>query len=177
MKLLPPDQYQPNAEASFRAVADRLSAVLPDAQIEHVGASSIPGALSKGDLDICVIVKREQFANSLVRILALGYQVKVDTLRTEQLCMLIPNVPGDDHAIQLVEAGSQFQCFLTFRDALRSDPSAVSRYNEVKRRAADQSEEEYRSAKGAFIVEVLKADRSLEPTSLREPRSAAQRQR
>lgn len=177
MKLLPPDQYQPIAEASFKAIADRLSAVLPDAQVEHVGASSIPGAISKGDLDVCVIVERAQFASYLDRILALGYQVKVDTLRTDQLCMLIPIAPSDNHAIQLVEAGSKFQFFLTFRDALRNDPSAVFRYNEVKRRAADQSEEEYRSAKSAFIVEVLKANPSLGPTSLGKPRSAAQLQR
>lgn len=169
MKLFPPEQYQPNAEASFIAIKDSLRAVLPDARIEHVGASSIPGAISKGDLDICVIVERAHFAAYLDQILALGYQVKTDTLRTDQLCMLIPITPDDDHAIQLIEAGSKFQFFITFRDALRIDPNAVYRYNEVKRRAADQSEQEYRRAKSAFIVEVLTAKPPLEPTSFGKP--------
>jgi GrpB-like predicted nucleotidyltransferase (UPF0157 family) len=159
MKMLPPDQYQPNAVASFKAIADRVFAVLPDAQIEHVGASSIPGAYSKGDLDVCVIVGRGRFAAALERILALGYEVKADTLRTDQLCMLVPISPAEDHAIQLVEAGSRFQFFLTFRDVLRNDPQQVARYNEVKLRAAGQSEQEYRRAKSAFIEEVLNANR------------------
>ncbi len=44
--------------------------------------------------------------------------------------MLIRQLSGkeeDDHAIQLVEAGSEFEFFLTFRDLLRNDPGAVSR--------------------------------------------------
>lgn len=177
MKLLQPDQYQPAAVASFKAIAERIASVLPDAQVEHVGASSIPGAVSKGDLDVCVIVGRDRFAASLNRILELGYQVKADTLRTDQLCMLIPLAPADDHAIQLVEADSRFQFFLTFRDALRNDPSEVARYNEVKLRAAGQSEQEYRRAKSAFIAEVLEASQSLGPQSVGAPPPAGQRQR
>lgn len=177
MKLLQPDQYQPAAVASFKAIAERIASVLPDAQVEHVGASSIPGAVSKGDLDVCVIVGRDRFAASLSRILGLGYQVKADTLRTDQLCMLIPLPPADDHAIQLVEADSRFQFFLTFRDVLRNNPQQVARYNEVKLRAASQSEQEYRRAKSAFITEVLIANEPLEPPSVGEPPSAAPRRR
>jgi GrpB-like predicted nucleotidyltransferase (UPF0157 family) len=177
MKLLPPDQYQPAADASFKVIANRVSATLPDAQIEHVGASSIPGAYSKGDLDACVIVGRDRFAAALERLLALGYAVKADTLCTDQLCMLVPISQVEDHAIQLVEADSRFQFFLTFRDVLRNDPQRVARYNEVKLGAASQSEQEYRRAKSAFIAEVLKANEPHEPPSVGEPQSAAPRHR
>ncbi len=162
MRLLSPEEYQPAAEAAFEAIASRLAAVLPRARIEHVGASSVPGAISKGDLDVCVIVERAEFSAALDQILALGYRVKPDTLRADQLAMLIPRLSSkreDDHAIQLVEAGSKFEFFLTFRDLLRNDPGTVSRYNAMKRRAANQTPTEYRSAKSAFIAAVLAASR------------------
>lgn len=158
MELLPPERYQPKAEAAFKALEGRLAPLLSGARIEHVGASSIPGAVSKGDLDVCVIVGKDRFAAALDRLLALGYQVKAGTLRTQQLCMLVPAAPGDDHAVQLVEAGSKFEFFVSFRDALRRDPDAVARYNEVKRRAAGHSEERYREAKSAFIAQILKQE-------------------
>ena len=91
--------------------------------------------------------------------------------------MLVPISPAEDHAIQLVEADSRFQFFLTFRDVLRNDPQQVARYNEVKLRAASQSEQEYRRAKSAFIEEVLNANRLPEPASVGGPPSSAELQR
>jgi GrpB-like predicted nucleotidyltransferase (UPF0157 family) len=34
---------------------------LPGARVEHVGSTAVPGSLTKGDLDICVIVEGGQF--------------------------------------------------------------------------------------------------------------------
>ena len=53
MKFLLPDEYQPAATHLFERVAEEVSRRVPDARIEHVGASAVPGAFSKGDLDIC----------------------------------------------------------------------------------------------------------------------------
>lgn len=157
MRLLSPDQYQPQAAALYESVAARLRDILPKARIEHVGASSIPGAISKGDVDICAIVSSDTFESCLDKLLVLGYQIKTDTLRTHQLCMLVPTESAEEHAIQLVEAGSKFEFFVSFRDALRNAPDLVRRYNEVKQWAASFDADEYRKAKGAFITEVLTA--------------------
>lgn len=160
MHLFLPEQYQPQTIALFNVVAARLGAALPCARIEHVGASSIPGAVSKGDLDLCVIVSAELFASTLAALEQLGYQIKADTLRTDQLCMLESDSatgPDEAHAIQLIEAGSTFEFFITFRDALRASPAAVRQYNELKHAAAGLGVDEYRKAKRAFIDQILAA--------------------
>ena len=157
MNLLKPELYQAQALELFEAVSARISNALPHARIEHVGSSAVPGAISRGDLDVCVIVPAEAFGTSLAEIERLGYRIKEDTLRTTQLCMLVPCCSHQDHAIQLVEAGSRFEFFVTFRDALRTDPDVLRKYNEVKLASAGRGDDDYRKSKGEFIRGVLAA--------------------
>ncbi|MBL9202903.1 MAG: GrpB family protein [Opitutaceae bacterium] len=39
----------------------QLRRLLPAAGIEHIGATAIPGALTKGDVDVCVRIAPEEF--------------------------------------------------------------------------------------------------------------------
>ncbi|MDL5030798.1 GrpB family protein [Pelomonas sp. APW6] len=158
MKILAAADYQPALLALFDRSAAALRALLPQARVEHVGASSIPGASSKGDLDIAVIVPPEAHAQAVARLGEAGFQIKTDTLRTPALCMLL--APGDwseghDLALQVIASGSAFEDFLVFRDALRADPALVAAYDEVKRRHAGAGEDAYRTAKARFIESVL----------------------
>ena len=132
----------------------QLPAALPLATVEHIGASSIPQAISKGDIDVLVAVAQADFAQALAALVALGYEEKNDTLRTPQLCMLVSPRADIDLAIQLIERGSKFEFFLTFRDALRADPDLVAQYNQIKRCANNSAD--YRLAKSSFIDEVLR---------------------
>ncbi|ADP71286.1 hypothetical protein Rvan_2058 [Rhodomicrobium vannielii ATCC 17100] len=51
------------AEALFETVKRELDSVLPTcAEALHIGATSIPGCLTKGDLDIVVRVERADFS-------------------------------------------------------------------------------------------------------------------
>lgn len=82
------------------------------ARLDHVGASAIPGALSKGDLDICVVVEASEHAAAVVVLQGLGYAIKPDTLRTPELCMLQAECAAPDTALQVVAAGSKFEFFM-----------------------------------------------------------------
>ena len=64
MKLLEPSEYQAAAGAVYLSVVQEIARLLPDAQAEHIGASAIPGAVSKGDLDICVLVTAQEHARA-----------------------------------------------------------------------------------------------------------------
>lgn len=158
MKLLPPSDYQAHAATVFASVAREVSALLPLAQVEHVGASSIPGAASKGDLDICVLVAPHAHPSAVDALLAAGYAAKSDTLRTPALCMLLSPRTDLDVALQVVARGSEFESFfLHFRDALRADPILVTQYNQLKQQFAGSGEERYRAEKSRFIAAVLGA--------------------
>ena len=156
MKLLEPAQYQGTAAAIFAAESAQIAAILPRAHIEHIGASSIAGAISKGDLDICVLVPMQDHARSVNTLEAAGYVVKSDTLRTPALCMLQSPCTTLDVALQVVATGSEFEFFLHFRDALRANPPLVAQYNQLKQRFAASGMDRYREEKSRFIAEVLK---------------------
>lgn len=157
MQLLEPHQYQPLACAAFEAEVRNLSSKLPGARFEHVGASAIAGAISKGDLDICVLVDPMQHQSTVSALEALGYRIKTDTLRMPELCMLQLPLDPFDVALQVVAQGSKFEFFMQFRDALNASPHLVQQYNQLKRDSAAKGMQHYRQEKARFIALVLQA--------------------
>jgi GrpB-like predicted nucleotidyltransferase (UPF0157 family) len=155
MIFLPAEEYQPNAQKLFLLVSDILKEELKDVRIEHIGSSAITGAISKGDLDIFVGVKKENFKSVLESIQSLGFTIKEGTLRTESLCMLTTPIFHFDVAVQLVENGSECENFIRFRDQLNADPALVQKYNALKTQCTGLSADEYRVIKSKFIEEVL----------------------
>jgi GrpB-like predicted nucleotidyltransferase (UPF0157 family) len=152
MKFYEQDEYQEKCSAIFLELQSEISAVLPSAQIEHIGSSSVPGAISKGDLDIYVGVDPQAHESAVLTLIDCGYKEKLDTLRTPELCMLVAQ---EDIALQVVAVGSQYEFFLRFRDLLRSKPDLVRKYNELKLSCVGFSEKQYRVIKSRFIEEVL----------------------
>lgn len=154
MKFISSEQYQTANEALFLKYEFAIKNLIPEARVEHIGASSIPKAISKGDLDIFVGVDAAELDSSVQRLMTLRFHEKVDTLRTPELCMLESD-SIEDIAIQVVASGSEFECFLTFRDALRSNAILVQQYNELKLSCEGWSHNAYRQKKSAFIEQVL----------------------
>lgn len=155
MELLTPDFYKSAAEKIFQTVRTDVLRILPHARVEHVGSSAIPGALSKGDIDICVVVGEGLVSVAATSLMKLGYVEKLDTLRTKQLCMLVALRKDVEVALQVIEAGSQFEFFIKFRDALVAESTLVDEYNCVKKASAHLSDDAYREAKSLFIEAVL----------------------
>ena len=91
---------------------------IPTAKVEHIGASSVAGAWSKGDLDIYVEVDPAVFEETIGCLIKLGFREKEDTLRTSELCML-ESITDAEVAIQLVCAGSKFKFFLDFAHVVK----------------------------------------------------------
>jgi GrpB-like predicted nucleotidyltransferase (UPF0157 family) len=154
MKFYSAEEYQVSCEEQFQRYQREILTLLPDAVIEHIGASSIPMAVSKGDLDILVGVDSAELEEAVKLLTTLGFQEKVDTLRTPELCML-EATSGEDVAFQVVANGSEFECFLDFRDKLRKNTSLVQQYNELKMSCTGWSQDDYRLKKSAFVEHVL----------------------
>ncbi|EAS41357.1 hypothetical protein C9J48_12005 [Photobacterium profundum] len=154
MKFYSAEQYQASCEELFLRYEREILKLLPSARVEHVGASSIPSAISKGDLDIFVGVDALELECAAQLLTTLGFQEKVDTLRTTELCML-ESTSTDDVAFKVVANGSEFECFLMFRDKLRANTSLVLKYNDLKMSCEGWSQDEYRQMKFAFVEHVL----------------------
>lgn len=130
MKFYSAEQYQASCEDLFLQYGREIQNLLPNARIEHIGASSIPSAVSKGDLDIFIGVESFELEYAVQTLTSLGFQEKDDTLRTSELCML-ESTSTDDVAFQVVANGSEFECFLAFRNELRANSVLVQQYNEL----------------------------------------------
>ncbi|MEZ8273749.1 GrpB family protein [Vibrio splendidus] len=154
MKFYPAEQYQADCNELFVRYERDIKKLIPNARVEHVGASSIPSAVSKGDLDIFVGVELGELEDAIERLTTLGFNEKLDTLRTPELCML-ESTSGDDVALQVVANGSEFECFLRFRDKLRANPALVEQYNTLKMSCEGWPQDEYREKKADFIEHVL----------------------
>ncbi|EHN67977.1 GrpB family protein [Aliivibrio fischeri] len=155
MKFFKSDEYQTKCLEQYEYYRSEVLKLLPTARVEHIGASSIPGLISKGDLDIFIGVEVSEISNSILTLEQLGFEEKLNTLRTNELCMM--ESLSSDVSFQIVSNGSEFESFLHFRDKLRAAPELVSEYNELKRRCTGFSQTDYRKVKSKFITRVLDA--------------------
>ena len=79
-----PEYARAAAERLFAAVQQQLVAVLPKTcELLHIGATSVPGCLTKGDLDIVVRVERKDF-QATEAALAARYARNSGSVRTNE---------------------------------------------------------------------------------------------
>ncbi|HEY2729554.1 MAG TPA: GrpB family protein [Polyangia bacterium] len=149
-----------NIRAAVRAVFEdlrlQLAALLPDAAIEHIGATAVPGAVTKGDLDVCVLVDQGGFAEA-DRLLAERFARNVGSDHTESLSSFSDGSKAVPVGIQLVARGGPEDFFVRWRDLLRDSPRVLEAYNALKRQWHGRSHESYRIEKSKLIERALRA--------------------
>ena len=140
---------------AFGVIAGRLSALLPYAEVEHVGSTSVSGCIGKGDIDV------------LVRVLAADFVTAAAVLDT-LLARSLRNDATDSYveydwwqdgvsaSVQLVVAGSFHDGrFRGLKRVLLGDPDAVERYNSLKTDCTGASMDVYRGRKRKLIDDLL----------------------
>lgn len=151
------EDIQGLARTAFDAHRRDVVALLPGAEVEHVGATAVPGALTKGDVDLLVRVAEEDFAQA-VSVLRKRYVVHQPHNWTGTLASFkAPDSSEPPVGVQLVVAGSDADGFFgPFRDALINDPALLAQYNELKLRLDGLDYETYTERKGTFVENVLR---------------------
>lgn len=154
LKLYTYEEFHPQIEPIYQKLREEVSELFPNARIEHIGASSIPGSISKGDLDVFLGVSQDKFESVLQVLKEVGFLEKEGTFRSDELCMLVTDKFNYDVAIQVVVNGSQFESFIKFKNVLIANKDLLERYNQLKVAASEFSDDEYRRKKAVFIKEV-----------------------
>lgn len=147
------------ARAAAQALFDTLFPLLtthlpPSAEIRHIGATGVPGCLTKGDLDILVRIPAADFSTA-DHALAKLFARNTGSIRTEDFSAFEDATRAPPLGIQLTAIDGAFDSFHHFVDALLASPQLVAAYNALKRDWSGSSMEDYRKAKDAFIAEVL----------------------
>jgi GrpB-like predicted nucleotidyltransferase (UPF0157 family) len=150
--LVREEEIRERVAAIFARRREELEEMLPGARVEHVGSTAVPGSLTKGDLDICVIVAPEEFEPA-GRVLAERFRIHQPENWSPTLASFVaPPEDGIDVGVQLVPAGSPDErTFVGWRDRLRADPELRARYDDLKRRHHDGGMDAYRAAKEQLI--------------------------
>jgi GrpB-like predicted nucleotidyltransferase (UPF0157 family) len=140
--------YKPKADTLFAAVEARLNSVLSSALIEHVGSTSLPEGLTKGDLDVQVRVQATDFeeaCNALAAVYEENPGGFVDGGRSYKDDSTDP--PLGLH-VTIIDGPSDIQ--FRQRDILRANADLRAAYDSLKRRFHGGDMDDYRDAKHAF---------------------------
>lgn len=153
--------------------------------IQHVGSTSVPGAIAKPLLDIDIIISNKNLLAVITsKLVSLGYIAKGEQGVTgryafRQSSALVPSSPQKrewlTHHLYVCYANSlALKNHLLFRDSLLKDNELVKKYNKLKEELVNNgniSRERYTKMKTDFMLEVL-ADGGLSKEELNEIRQA-----
>jgi GrpB-like predicted nucleotidyltransferase (UPF0157 family) len=147
----------PLVDKAFQEHSRAICALLPAAQVEHMGATAVPGSITKGDLDLLVRVSASDFA-AAVATLEDCYEIHQPENWTPADASFVDEEAGDvPVGVQLVVAGSDLDAaFVSIRSVLRGHPELVQQSNELKRSFEGGDPEEYVAAEQAFIESLLR---------------------
>ncbi len=148
------ESIRPVIRHAFEEHRRRLKEVLPAADIQHIGGTSVPGSLTKGDLDIQVRVPLASFA-AAEQALSKHYSRNEGSVRTADFAGFKDDSVSPPLGIQLTAVVSQYDVFCKLRDLLRTRRDLLEQFNALKRRHEGRPMEEYRAAKDAFIKSIL----------------------
>lgn len=138
------------ADALFVQIEARLQPLLPGTQVEHVGGTSLPDGLTKGDLDVQVRVKSADF-DSACEVIGKLYEPNPggfsDAGRSFKDDSTDP--PLGLH-VTIIDGPSDIQH--RQRDLLLARPDLRREYDAVKRRFHGAEMAAYREAKDVFFT-------------------------
>ncbi len=155
VRIRPSTELAESARAAFDHHRQQVLRLIPGAEVEHVGATAVPGALTKGDLDVLVRVHPSEFSDAVAALHGV-YAIHQPHNWTPTLASFNdPASSAPPVGVQLVVAGSASDAlFGPFREALIADPALLAEYNALKLRLNGESYEHYTATKGAFVEEV-----------------------
>ena len=144
------EAHRAAAERLFETLLRTLTALLPDADIQHVGSTALPRGLTKGDLDIQVRVPAARFEASC-DALAAHYSLNEGGFRGHGGRSF-----KDDHTtppmgvhVTVIDGACDFQW--RFRDLMLRRPDLCEAYDDIKRRFQGGDMDAYRVEKGRFF--------------------------
>ena len=140
----------------FEEVRRQILEGSPPVQVEHIGATSVPGALTKGDLDLLVRTEKQDFAETVERLTKL-YAIHQPENWSEEFASFKEESHADlPVGVQVVAAGLAVDHFVRIRDLLIAQPALLAQLNELKGSFEGRGMEEYRLAKATFFEQLLK---------------------
>ena len=152
--------YDSQAVKLFNEAKAVLQQTFPDAEIHHVGSTSIPGMGGKGMIDILIAIPDwTKKAGAEEKLIKLGFaHVHKEVNGRIFLSRVGDTVKNDIHLHLTYIGSSEYKNMLAFRDYLRSHSDEAAEYLKQKiqwLRAASGHRQFYTASKNNYISEIL----------------------
>jgi GrpB-like predicted nucleotidyltransferase (UPF0157 family) len=160
-KIVP---YDPAWVDAYNQEAEKLRPVFGDelVDIEHIGSTAVPGLASKPIIDLAVLIKSHENADTFIEpLLALDYRfdrdVHAKVVSPERHLFRKGNPTRFHLSVAYADRGGFWRRQLLFRDYLRAHPEDRQRYQDLKQKLiqVDTNIDAYVSGKSEFINEIL----------------------
>ncbi|MBI3494731.1 GrpB family protein [Candidatus Saccharibacteria bacterium] len=156
MHFVSSDSMWELARDAFKEEKELILGLVPTADVQHIGSTVIPGAITKGDLDIQVSVSRKEF-NIAVDRLRTRYAVSYPDIWSDTFaCFQDHTDPQLPIGVQLTMRGADCDDFYKMRDKFIEDPQLLEQYNSFKRGFEGRAEPDYKQAKREFFGDIGK---------------------
>ena len=156
--------YDPRFPAVARLVAALIEGRMPDARVEHIGSTAVPGCAGKGIVDLQLLYPPGRLAAARDTLDGLGFQRQtgLDPF-PEERPLRVGTIAHDGEVYRLhvhvvAEDDAEAEDFRRFRDRLRTDPALLAEYVASKQAALASGVPNniaYGQAKEPVILKVL----------------------
>ncbi len=157
--------YDATAPQLFEEARGVLQNLLPDAEIHHVGSTSIPGLGGKGIIDIMVAIPDwKTKAQDGKKLVELGFaHVHPEENGRIFMSRVGETVKNDVHLHLTYIGSTEYKKMLAFRDYLRSHPDEAENYQKQKHqwlKSASGHRQFYTASKNDYIAQILSLAKS-----------------
>jgi GrpB-like predicted nucleotidyltransferase (UPF0157 family) len=145
------EYFYPLAKKLYEIERNKIRQIFPNAIVEHVGGTSIPNALTLGDLDIQIKISQEEF-EEISYYLKTIYHINHPEIWNDQLAIFHKkDHPELKMSIMLTVKDSPYDEYQKTRDYFINHPEDLQKYNDLKRSFEGKDIDEYKSAKYQFF--------------------------
>ena len=153
IELHPVEDLASDIESVLAELGRDLRVVAPGVDVEHIGATSMPDGITKGDVDVNLRVDHDRF-DQVVVALSTRFDIAQPQNWTGTFASFSDTRHGFPLGIQVTVIGSDDDFLVDLRDRLRTDPETRHEYDKIKRANAGAGRDAYWQAKDEFLRRV-----------------------
>lgn len=150
MRFFPSERFASQAAAAYAEHFRRIRARLPEADVQHVGGTSVPGVLTTGDVDLHVRVEPDAFAAARDVLSELYEPLHPERWSRSAYFFDPRSEPRVEVALTEIGNIDDLHHGHAWR-RIAEDPDLVERYNRLKLDYEGRSAKEYDIAKRDFF--------------------------